>query len=166
MPAALSMWPNKQNETSRFVGRFFVLRESIPFANVKCSNVLFLLRQEKYQKKATQGDIPKRHVPLRNPCAASPASDQKCSDFWPLTFQNIASFFSVDTRKSEHFRVSDGEAAGGVHRGGRIFVAPPLWRILWLLSWRNKKVTLLHSCLQKSTLFCTSSNPEKATKFP
>ena len=32
-------------------------------------NVLFLLRQEKYQKKATQGDIPKRHVPLRNPCA-------------------------------------------------------------------------------------------------
>ena len=52
------------------------------------------------------------------------------------------SFLTEAFRKSEHFRKAVGDAAGGVHRGGRIFVAPPLCRILWLLSWRDKKVTL------------------------
>ena len=27
-----------------------------------------------------------------------------------------------------------GDAAGGVYRGGRFFVAPPLYRLLWYLS--------------------------------
>ena len=69
--------------------------------------------------------------------------------FEHLQPKNLESFLLVDTRKSEHFRVSDGVAVGGVHRGGRIFVAPPLWRVLWLLSWRDKKVTLPHYHLQE-----------------
>ena len=97
--------------------------------------------------------------------AASPASIQKCSDFCMLTFQNVVSFLFVDARKSEHFRVSDGDAAGGVHRGGWcsaqqiikyndcrwqsyhnscIFVAPPLCRLLLVLFLPVKKRTLTH----------------------
>jgi hypothetical protein len=62
--------------------------------------------------------------------------------FERLQLKNLQLFSQVDFRKSEHFRESDGVAAGGVHRGGRICVAPPLCRILWFLSWRDKKGTL------------------------
>ena len=64
--------------------------------------------------------------------------------FEHLQPKNLESFLLVDTRKSEHFRVSDGVAAGGVHRGGRIFVAPPLCRLLLVLFLPVKKRTLLH----------------------
>ena len=48
--------------------------------------------QEKYQKKAIQGDIPKRHVPLKIPCAASPSDTRKCSDFRVSSLKKLEDF--------------------------------------------------------------------------
>ena len=96
-------------------------------------------------------------TPLETP-AATPSDTRKCPDFRASTERNLPAFFIVGVQKSEHFWTPAGEAAGGVHRGGWcsaqriinhddcrwqsyqnscIFVAPPLCRVLWLLSWRG-----------------------------
>ena len=100
----------------------------------------WLARKE--SKEASQRGATKMRPPLETP-AASPFGVQKCSDFRTPTAENIGSFLLVDTRKSEYFRVSDGEAAGGFLRRAH-FRSASLSRVLWLLSWRDKKVTLLH----------------------
>jgi len=50
-----------------------------PVLFLSVSNVLFLLRQEKYQKNATKGRY-ENAPPLETP-AASPFDARKCSDF-------------------------------------------------------------------------------------
>ena len=66
-----------------------------------------------------------------------------------LTFQTVVSFLFEDARKSEHFRVSDGDAAGGVSRGGRFFVAPPLFRLLLVLFLATQEKYIRIQCLQE-----------------
>ena len=110
--------------------------------------------QESNQRSRHRGGATKMRPPLCTPPAAAPTGVQKCPDFWTPATQKLTGSLRVDARKSAHFRVSDGDAAGGVHREGRIFVAPPLCRVLWLLSWRDKKVTLLQHCLQQGIPIC------------
>ena len=71
--------------------------------------------------------------PLCTPPAASPSEARKCADFRASALRKPISFRVVSVQKSEHFWTLAGEAAGGVHRGGRIFVAPPLCRFLLVL---------------------------------
>ena len=142
----------KKVESVIFPQKFFPHSTGVveKFWSVKCLllrlYVLFLTG-----KKSTKRIRPKGRYenapPLETP-AATPSDTRKCPDFRASTERNLPAFFIVGVQKSEHFWTPAGEAAGGVHRGGRIFVAPPLWRILWLLSWRDKKVILPQRRLQ------------------
>ena len=86
------------------------------------------VRQEKYQKKATQGDIPKRHVPLRNPCARIAARLPKMSRFSVGYHEKNLQLLSWRCSKIGTF-LNTGRRCGGGFQRGRIFVAP-----LWLAS--------------------------------
>ena len=130
----------------------------------KHSKCTFLGRQEKYQKKATQGDIPKRHVPLRNPCARIASRCPKMFRFLGTYISNIASLLVVDARKSEHFRVSDGEAAGGFLRRA-LFRSASLSRFLWLLSCsvQESNITAPYA-LRKGIPFCSGLGRKNTRK--
>ena len=100
-------------------------------AEIRSTYVLFLLRQEKYQKKATKGTLRKSMTqgmiatgnhfnsqfaarsttPLVSP-AASPSDSRKCSDFRESTGRKLATFCVVSVQKSGHFWTLDGDAAG------------------------------------------------------
>ena len=101
----------------------------------------FLASPRKVPKEGDQRGATKMRPLWKPPPHRRPVS-KNVPIFEHLQLKSLQACFPVDTRKSGHFRVSGRNAAGGVHRGGRFFVAPPLWRILWLLSWRDKKVTL------------------------
>ena len=99
------------------------------------------------RKVPKEGDLrghSEKACPLKKPLRRFASQRAKMFRFLNAYISKSLSLHKVDIRKSEHFRVSNGEAAGEVHRRGRIFVAPLLCRVLWLLSWRDKKVTLLH----------------------
>ena len=105
--------------------------------------VLFLLRQEKYQKKATQGDIPKRHVPLRNPCARIASQRPKMFRFLNAYSSKSCRFYHGRRPKIGTFSGVGWRCGWGFQRG-RIFVAP-LWPTsLVTFLFGDKKVTLPH----------------------
>ena len=121
-------------------------------------NVLFLVAKKSTKRRRLKGTFRKGRTfgmiatgnhtyldslrgapPLRNPCARNASRCPKMFRFLNTYNTKIPSLGNVDTRKSEHFRVSDGVAAGGFLRRA-LFRSASLSRLLWLLSWRSKKV--------------------------
>ena len=67
-------------------------------------------------------------------------------------------FSAVSVQKSEHFRTLVGNAAGGVHRGGRIFEAPPLCRFLLVLFLAKQEKYIYCGKLNKKVLTLRSND--------
>ena len=91
--------------------------------------------------------------PLKKPLRRIAVRCPEMSRFLDTYHSKASNYLHVDARKSEHFRVSARDAAGGVHRGGRIFVAPPLCRLLLVLFLPVKKRTLPYCSSQKGILY-------------
>ena len=121
------------------------------------------------RKGPKEGDLrghSEKACPLKKPLRRLASRCPKMFRFLNTYNTKIERFLPVDSRKSEHFRESDGDAAGGVHRGGRLFEAPPLCRFLWLLSWRSKKVTLPYGWLSITYTFFTKKQRTHVAVHP
>ena len=144
-----------------------------PFSYCRSCNVLFLLRQEKYQKKATKGDIPKRHViivvclppasiniinslrgapPLKKPLRRLASQRPKMFRFLNAYIEQCFRFFLRRYPKIGTFSGIGWKCGWGYQRG-RIFVAP-LWpHSLVTFLFRTRKYDYRTSQLSRSQIF-------------
>ena len=141
-PSAAQSWtlPSKNKPPWAFSkgGSFYCLRR-----------VSFLFRQERHERSRPRGDASSRSR-RRSPWIPQ-ARRFRCGETFygkPLPHRNILHSYEVALR--------EGYIGEGACSCGSKISAPPLCRILWVLSWRSKKVPPLPGREKKSSPFAYS----------